>query len=80
MAEPWRGLASSRAASRYRSRGEESSRHLKLLSLLPALLCGDERMSSTTEESGKPCTSLARRSDTHLLGGLSLLEQCKGPS
>lgn len=41
--EPWPSLA----VPRYSSRAEESSHNLKPLSLLPALLSGDERMSST---------------------------------
>lgn len=41
---PWHRLASQLAASRYHSTREENRRHLKLLSLLPPLLCQDEWM------------------------------------
>lgn len=71
------------AACSCHSEREENTCHQKLRSLLPPLLRQDECMQSTVEtpvKFGKPCISLAWRSDTHLLKELLLLKQCKGPS
>lgn len=69
------GFPAKLAASRYHSRRETNRLHLKLLSLLPPLLCQDECLQSTVEtpvKFGKLCISLAWRSDPHLLKALTV--------
>lgn len=63
------------------SRGEQPpSETLEFASSTSPWRWEDVEHQEAPEESGKPCTLLARRSDTHLLRELSLLEQRKSPS